>query len=350
MVNYGCRFFQLSVLLALMSLGGCTSSPYSARLLPPPPDFAEQEKQQALKWKQEEKLWLATANSALDGGSSLLVIPQLAAGVLKEEELKFFADNIVWHSVGNPAVSFNSGARAKNSLRFSINDKAYRILIVAPGTYRVASSTFRAMGNSTRGMSAKSELRESGVGKVTLADAEAYELQDTQEWRDPTFTTETVRTSYCTLAHASGQCLSWANRDQEVQQQSSAGGYYPSTKSVQVSAVDVTASPSRDFASIKVGAGEVLVMDNFMVKSPNADFKQEDCARIAADRIQCVMTNFELQLLRVDPDSVKAGSGIVPSDLPGLRLLLARSVYKPMTIAAKKGWSDPRWGDNYYLR
>lgn len=319
------------------------------------PNAEGEAKEQALRaeFEQLEQMRLASMvmllKHALENGKAVVVSPLFNSTEKTARPgitYKDYSRTVQWQKIGDPKSTFTIGWD-KKILLVTLGE-VHQIDVIEPGSYRVASASFDVHNEKLPDVAVKRGLRARGVGKVAYVQTEFQEQRYVKQWRGPTYGTERVQSSYCLVAHVSGHCVSWGTRSDDVTQQTSGGRYVDRVQRSMEPGVQVTAKPSKEFASFTVQPGELVLLDAFFAKTPNVRFHRDECERAAAQQIDCELSGFDLQRIPSNADDFKRRITTLTSS-PQLVELLAKTQYRAPKITALAGWSDPHWGQNYYL-
>lgn len=363
-----------SVAVALLSLGLAFQALGWGRK--PPVDESQRIQAEIESRMAAEKQLLATrAAKAVADGKAVMLVPlygtrlrdDMPASLETGLDQPFSLDVMFYRagSQGGPGHQFNLARRDSQliSAYHGKNERVYALQIVEPGDWVVTGFRINLRDAPPPEVTVKREPRDSGFGKVYFGIQEFPKQVTEQRWKPPTFKTRDISADVClTVRMPHGQCVQWGSVVVDrVREVASTGGWYDVVRTIQRPGLVVTAAPAQPVASVSVAAGEVVLLDGLFFKPPGLQFVNE-CAQVNGNTVACELNSVDYQVWPTDPalfvrdlgpvgaktyvEAIKFGG--LSAD-PALIAVLRKAVHRPYALRGKAGWSDPQWGQNWYI-
>jgi len=303
---------------------------------------------------------------ALAAGKSVVIVPSInleskfSADDVKNEVDPFRSDRsstTIWQSTTNPKDIVEMGYDSSFNLiglhgyfyRFNSEKIAYFAYIVNPGTYAIVGDTHDIEEAQMPEARSSGKPSSNDIGSISFAAVKNSEFYKDQKWFDAMYANKRVDTNYCSTEIVGGPCVGWATDTQYVTQQVSAAGWREVLKEREVDGLVVATKLSKRFASFTVKPRDVAVVDGFFSEYPNADFRNDVCAQMSGNQIQCSMSKYALIRIRARADDVHDQVKAIPQ-LTDIVKAFESAQYVPSTVEATPDTFVAGWGQNYMLK
>ena len=254
MLRFPSLLLHVAVLAPLVLLSGCNIGPNVFERM----ELENQAMKEQVRKEAADELSakMDRIEQALAAGKSVVVVPLFEPNAaLKKSGVGApqYSRVVEWQKADDPKARFTV-AQEPFLIRLNLNGRR-QMIIVEPGTYRLASSSFDAPGKKAPDGTLKRGVRDLGVGKAGFTDAQFDKETTVQEWRNAQYTTDEVKSQVCTqVLVVSGHCTFWATRTDKVQRQTAAAGYYDRPTVIKEAGLKVNLRPAKEFASFDVPA------------------------------------------------------------------------------------------------
>ncbi len=224
---------------------------------------------------------------------------------------------------------------------------AYLIYVIDPGTYRLSrvSHLQPRTPPPTKGQFTKNARAAHPVGTIRFDRQNFTETRIEDVWHEAEYWIE-PRHQECSAITVHGGCVEYAWVP-ETRTLTKPAGYYPAPVPVQVPGGKVMIGITSDFASFQAGAGEVLVLDGFWSEPPATTFADADCQYSGNQSVMCDVSEIALVRSQATPSDVQ-GYNYKLAGYPRLGAILAKAVYRPLDIKARK-IGEAKMGPEYLL-
>jgi hypothetical protein len=233
----------------------------------------------------------------------------------------------------------------------------YAIFIVDPGTYELKGTSTEIRRAPMPDMSGKDWSSKPAFGTASFTATQDTEYYKTQEWQDAKYETKTYSETYCSLMNATtGGCVGYDVATRKYDQQVASAGYKDMHHDKQVGGLAMTTELSRPFATFRVGKGDVVYADGFVLDGASVVIDHDACKQTSEDVASCAMKSFNLIRVPAKAENIAEWqrSGMIA---PSLATLLTRAKPAAMTLGAgtsalpeKPGTFDAGWGMRYSLK
>jgi hypothetical protein len=233
----------------------------------------------------------------------------------------------------------------------------YAIFIVDPGTYELKGTSTEIRRAPMPDMSGKEWSSKPAFGTASFTATQDTEYYKTQQWQDAKYETKTYSETYCSLMNATtGGCVGYDVATRKYDQQVASAGYKDVHHDKQVGGLAMTTELSRPFATFKVGRGDVVYTDGFVLDGASVVIDHDACKQTSEDVASCAMKSFNLIRVPAKAENIAEWqrSGMIA---PSLATLLTRAKPAAMTMGAgtsalpeKPGTFDAGWGTRYSLK
>jgi hypothetical protein len=297
--------------------------------------------------------------------------PGMSLDQLREEQLvNYWLDltaSIEWRRSDDPAVMIRAGAtstmfeRGLDGFVYKYpgggGKSDYAIFIVDPGTYELKGTSTEIRRAPMPDMSGKAWSAKPAFGTASFKATQDTEYYKTREWQDAKFETKTYSETYCSLMNATtGGCVGYNVADRQYSQQVASAGYQDMQHDKQVGGLAVTTELARPFATLKVGKGDVVFADGFVLDGASVVIDHDACKQTSEEIATCAMKSFNLIRVPAKAENIAEWqrSGMIA---PSLATLLTRAKPATITLGAgasalpeKPGTFDAGWGTRYSLK
>ncbi|WP_369930476.1 hypothetical protein [Xanthomonas sp. NCPPB 2632] len=233
----------------------------------------------------------------------------------------------------------------------------YGLFIVDPGTYQLKGTSTEFRRASMPDMSTQAGPAKSSLGSVSFVSTQDTEYYKTQAWQGATYQNGTYTGTYCALMDSStGGCAGFDVGTRSYSKQVSSAGYKTVQLDKQVSGLLVTTALSRPFASFRVGKGDVVYADGFVVDGASIAINHDACKQADADTATCALKSFNVLRVPATAEHVSEWqrSGLIAPSLAGL---LGKAKPADITLGAgvvalpqKPGTFEAGWATRYALK
>jgi hypothetical protein len=233
----------------------------------------------------------------------------------------------------------------------------YAIFIVDPGTYELKGTSTEIRRAPMPDMSGKAWSARPAIGTASFTATQDTEYYQTQEWQDAKYQTKTYTETYCALMSATtGGCVGFDVATRKYSEQVASAGYKDVQRDKQVGGLAMTTELSHPFATFKVGKGDVVFADGFVLDGGSVVIDRDACKQTSEDVASCAMKTFNLIRVPAKAENIAEwqSSGMIA---PSLATLLTRAKPATVTLGAgtsalpeKPGTFDAGWGTRYSLK
>ncbi len=296
--------------------------------------------------------------------------PDMSVDQLREEQLvNFWLDHtamVEWRRADDPAAMIRVGAtwsmieRGLDGYVYALsrNGKSdYTIFIVDPGAYELKGTSTEVRRAPMPDMSAKAWSDRPSIGTASFKATKDTEYYKTQVWQDAKYQTKTYTETYCALMSATtGGCMGFDVATRKYAEQVDSAGYKEVELDKQVGGLVVTTELSRPFATFKVGKGDVVFADGFILDGASVAVDHDACKQTSEDVASCSMKTFNLIRVPIKAENIAEWQGD-RIGVPSLAALFARAKPAAITVASgtsalpeKPGTFEAGWGTRYSLK
>lgn len=281
---------------------------------------------------------------------------------LKNERMQAQETKMIWRHRDDQNSVFLSTTRSvqvANDSRASwmllgSEDHIYQIFFVKPGIYGLIGSETLELDKTMKPTGTQALINKSTIGQSFVEAKEKARFVTDVRWSDARYRSETRSASYCTLMHASGTCMSSAERKYKENIITRPAGYYKESNGDMKPALVYTNFMTKPLAKLEVKAGEVIFTDSFFAIGKNVNLQEKSCME-SKGNIQCSIDEFHASLIRYSPENYQ--SSVVLTALSDknvskeLAETLSRAQYRPLEILGKIDYKKKsKIGDVYTLR
>lgn len=316
---------------------------------------------------------------AIHAGKAFVAVPSLfvskkyqAMGVdkLREEQLVNYWIDLTatteWRRTDDPADVLRTGSMS-SMIEQGLHGFAYRypggsgnseygLFIVDPGTYDLKGTSAEFRRSPMPDMSGKAASARSPLGTASFVSTQDTEYYKTQVWQSATYQNGSYTGTYCALMDATtGGCAGFDVGTRSYSKQATAGGYQTVLRDKQVSGLLVTTQLLHPFASFRVGKGDVVYVDGFVVDGASVVIDHDACRQSDRDMATCALKSFNLLRIPATAEHVAEWqrSGLLAPSLADLlraakpaRLTLGAGV---SALPQKPGTFESGWATRYAL-
>lgn len=330
-----------AVLLFALGLSGCVTQPLGS---------GQHEKEQA-----EYAQMLYVIGEALKADMAVVLVADLTPhkSLADAEGMSKWTSNVIWTHEAKPEIAFSRKFQ-NNALQRDPKTtylfKAFEVHILPPGKYLLTggddyllNATLDAFGKKS---GATGKARGSrGTASLTPETYREYYFE--MNWKEGTTHTQTRSQQTCTTIHrASGNCVAWGEQQYDETTPGMGAGYYQDTDSRDIPAlkVQVRLPPKQALASFTLQGGQLMLSQRSHLKTPSYRYRQGNCRKVAADRVDCPLEGFTVHTLPPPMDFTRNYLATRATLNAEQQALLSRLVPMQVTLLGRQGPADPVWG------